>query len=62
MKQVTLNKKQYDKIRKMDHGQMQNYFKECMHSATRPESRRRLKSGKCQNWLAWKMNCFQSVG
>ncbi len=27
MKQVTLNKKQYDKIRKMDHGQMQNYFK-----------------------------------
>lgn len=27
MKQGTLNRKQYDKIRKMDHGQMQDYFK-----------------------------------
>ncbi len=26
MKQRTLNRKQYDKIRKMDHGQMQEYF------------------------------------
>lgn len=27
MKQGTLNRKQYDKIKKMDHGQMQEYFK-----------------------------------
>lgn len=27
MKQGTLNRKQYDKIRKMDHNQMQEYFK-----------------------------------
>ena len=26
MKQGMLNRKQYDKIRKMDHGQMQDYF------------------------------------
>lgn len=27
MKQRTLNRKQYEKIRKMDHSQMQDYFK-----------------------------------
>lgn len=27
MKQGTFSRKQYDKIRKMDHGQMQDYFK-----------------------------------
>jgi len=32
MKQGTLNRKQYDRIRKMDHKQMQDYFNEVRQS------------------------------
>lgn len=32
MKQGTLNRKQYEKIRKMDHNQMQEYFKSVFSS------------------------------
>lgn len=63
MKKYELNRKQYDRIRKMDHNDMKEYLNAVYENGYRAGEKERYlkKQQRFRIWLVWRKKCKISV-
>lgn len=62
MKKYELNRKQYDRIRKMDHNDMKEYLNAVYENGYRSGERAvSEKAAEVRIWLVWRKKCRISV-